>query len=151
MKPFQMTPRTMTLWPLLIFKVRGQRSRSLWRNMEITLWTPQRPNCWVSLDQTWQTYCPGWEDDACWSRSQLTNVGVHGDAMLCVALVFRDSIPNWLYCIYLSSFCNLPKAQVSYFHRSSSVVRSSVHLSVQRKLLTFLTSSSEPIDWFWRN
>ena len=39
-------------WTLLIFKIRGQRSRSQWTNMEITLWTRLRRNRLVYFHQT---------------------------------------------------------------------------------------------------
>ena len=42
-------------WTLLILEVRGQRSRSQWTYMEISLWTRQRLNRCVLLDQTCQT------------------------------------------------------------------------------------------------
>ena len=42
-------------WTLLILEVRGQRSRSQWTYMEISLWTWKLLNRCVLLDQTWQT------------------------------------------------------------------------------------------------
>ena len=50
-------------WTLLILEVRGQRSRSQWTYMEVSLWTRWRLNRCGFIYQTWQTYKP-WQEDA---------------------------------------------------------------------------------------
>ena len=68
---------------------------------------------------------------------------------------------NFLIHLYITVVFSSPepKAQVSYCHRSPSVVRPSVVVVVVvvrpsvvvRKLFTFSTSSPNPLDWFWWN
>ena len=55
--------------------------------------------------------------------------------------------------LYLYSFFSSPepKARVSYCHSAPSVVRPSVVRPSVRKLVTFSTSSPEPLEGFWWN
>ena len=83
---------------------------------------------------------------------KLISIYVHCDLDLW-PLTFKINrgpiLSPWLTCLpsLIKKYTMVPKAQVSYCHSAPSV-RSSV---VVRKLFTFSTSSTEPLDVIWWN